>query len=49
MNILICLKQVPEKDSHYKIDSSGIGVSDDNLAFETNESDLYALEEGLGL
>ena len=49
MNILICLKQVPEKDSHYKIDSSGIGVSDDNLAFETNESDLYALEEGLRL
>lgn len=49
MNILTCLKQVPEKDSRYKIDSSGIGVSDENLTFETNESDLYALEEGLRL
>ena len=49
MKILTCLKQVPEKDSHYKIDSSGTGVSDENLAFETNESDLYALEEGLRL
>ena len=49
MKILTCLKQVPEKDSRYKINKAGTGISDENLVFETNESDLYALEESLRL
>jgi electron transfer flavoprotein beta subunit len=47
MQILVCMKQVPEKDSRYKIDETGIREED--LVFETNESDQYALEEGLRL
>lgn len=49
MRILVCLKQVPEKDSRYRLNSSGTAVLEDDLAFETNESDLYALEEALRL
>jgi electron transfer flavoprotein beta subunit len=49
MQILVCLKQVPDKDSRYKIDSAGTGVLEEDLVFETNESDQYALEEGLRL
>jgi electron transfer flavoprotein beta subunit len=49
MQILVCLKQVPDKDSRYKIDASGRGVHEEDLVFETNESDHYALEEALRL
>jgi len=49
MQILVCLKQVPDKDSRYKIDSTGTGIHEEDLVFETNESDQYALEEGLRL
>jgi electron transfer flavoprotein beta subunit len=49
MQILVCLKQVPDKDSRYKIDDTGTGVREEDLVFETNESDQYALEEGLRL
>lgn len=47
--ILVCLKQVPSKYSHYTIDKSGYGVVEEDLAYETNEIDLYAFEEGLRL
>lgn len=49
MQILVCLKQVPEKDSRYKIDDSGGAIREEDLVFETNESDQYALEEALRL
>lgn len=49
MQILVCLKQVPDKDSRYKIDSAGTGIDEEDLVFETNGSDQYALEEGLRL
>ena len=49
MQILVCLKQVPDKDSRYKIDSAGTGIHEEDLVFETNESDQYALEEALRL
>jgi electron transfer flavoprotein beta subunit len=49
MQILVCMKQVPEKDSRYKIDDSGKGIREEDLVFETNESDQYALEEALRL
>ena len=49
MQILVCLKQVPEKDSRFKIDASGVSIQEEDLIFETNESDQYALEEALRL
>ena len=49
MQILVCLKQVPDKDSRYKIDAAGTGILEEDLVFETNESDQYALEEALRL
>ncbi len=49
MKILACIKQVPEKDSRYKITESGTAIVEEDLVFDTNESDLYALEEALRL
>ncbi|MEW5978346.1 MAG: electron transfer flavoprotein subunit beta/FixA family protein [Acidobacteriota bacterium] len=49
MKILVCVKQVPEKDSRYKLTADSLGIDDQDLTFETNESDLYALEEALRL
>src|SRR5215470_15147359 len=49
MQILVCLKQVPEKDSRFRIDDSGVSIHEDDIVFETNESDQYALEEALRL
>jgi electron transfer flavoprotein beta subunit len=47
--ILVCLKQVPSRYSQYVIDPSGYGVEEENLLYETNETDVYALEEALRL
>jgi electron transfer flavoprotein beta subunit len=49
MQLLVCMKQVPEKDSRYKIDQAGSATVEEDLVFETNESDVYALEEALRL
>jgi len=49
MQILVCLKQVPEKDSRYQLNEPATAVLEENLVFETNESDVYALEEALRL
>ena len=49
MRILTCLKQVPERDSRYKLNQDGSRILQEDLVFETNESDLYALEEALRL
>ena len=49
MRILTCLKQVPERDSRYKLSPDGSRVLEEDLVFETNESDLHALEEALRL
>lgn len=49
MKILTCIKQVPAKDSRYRVNDEGAGILEEDLVFETNESDLYALEEALRL
>ena len=49
MKILVAIKQVPARDSQLKIDSSGKWIEDDDLAYEINEPDAYALEAGLQL
>ncbi len=47
--ILVCLKQVPHKDARLEVRSDGSWVQDDNIKFEINDYDSYALEEALRL
>jgi electron transfer flavoprotein beta subunit len=48
VKILVCLKQVPGKDAPLRIDGSQRGIRDD-VPFEINEPDLFALEAALRL
>ena len=47
--ILVCLKQVPHKDARLDLRSDGSWIQDDNIKFEINAYDSYALEEALRL
>jgi electron transfer flavoprotein beta subunit len=47
VRILVCLKQVPEKNSHYRLKNDSSWIEEQDLAYETNECDLFALEEAL--
>ena len=49
MKIVVCIKQVPERDARLRIASDGKSVDTAGLATEINESDQYALEAGLRL
>jgi electron transfer flavoprotein beta subunit len=49
MKIIVCIKQVPARDSQLRISSSGRWIEDADLTYEINEPDAYALEEGLQL
>lgn len=49
MNIVVCVKQTPARDSLLRVDAAGKWVSEDDLNFEINEPDAYALESGLQL
>ena len=49
MKIAVCIKQVPSRDWQPRVDESGTWVRDREAAFEMNEPDAYALEEGLRL
>ncbi|MFQ5752212.1 MAG: electron transfer flavoprotein subunit beta/FixA family protein, partial [bacterium] len=49
MNIIVCMKQVPVKDSLLKIKEDGSWIHETDLNYEINESDHYALEEALRL
>lgn len=49
MKIIVCMKQVPVKDSLLKITDDGSWVHETDLNYEINESDHYALEEALRL
>ncbi|MEO8725764.1 MAG: electron transfer flavoprotein subunit beta, partial [Acidobacteriaceae bacterium] len=46
MKILVCMKQVPQKDAPLKLNSSGTWIRED-VGYEVNEPDAYALEEAL--
>jgi electron transfer flavoprotein beta subunit len=46
MKILVCMKQVPQKDAPLKISESGKWIRED-VSYEVNEPDAYALEEAL--
>ena len=44
MKILVCMKQVPQKDAPLKLNESGTWIRED-VSYEVNEPDAYALEE----
>ena len=47
MKIIVCVKQVPARDSLLRVRSDGKWVDESDLNFEINEPDAYALEEAL--
>ena len=49
MKVVVCLKQVPARDSILRLNSTGSWIQEADLGFEINEPDIYALEEGLRL
>jgi electron transfer flavoprotein beta subunit len=46
LKILVCLKQVPQKDAPLKLNDAGTWIRED-VSYEVNEPDAYALEEAL--
>src|ERR1700732_801572 len=49
MKIIVSIKQVPMRDSQRRIDAAGRWIQENDLSFEINEPDAYALEEALQL
>src|SRR5437763_8487037 len=48
MKIVVAIKQVPVRDSQLRV-QSGKWIEENDLSFEINEPDAYALEEALQL
>ena len=49
MKIAVCIKQVPDSEARLRIAGDGKWIEEDDVQFVINESDEYALEEGLTL
>jgi len=49
MKIVVSIKQVPARDSLLRLNAAGTWVQEEDLSWEINEPDAYALEEGLQL
>jgi electron transfer flavoprotein beta subunit len=49
MKIAVCIKQVPTRDWHPRLDEARTWIREQDAGFEMNEPDAYALEEGLRL
>jgi electron transfer flavoprotein beta subunit len=47
MKVMVCLKQVPHQDARIDVNSDGTWIQEDNIKFEINSYDTYALEEAL--
>jgi electron transfer flavoprotein beta subunit len=47
LKIIVCLKQVPARDSILKLNKAGTWIESADISFEINEPDIYALEEAL--
>ena len=47
MKIIVAVKQVPVRDSAIRIDAAGKWIEEEDLSFEINEPDAYALEAAL--
>jgi len=46
LKILVCMKQVPQKDAPLKLNEAGTWIRED-VSYEVNEPDAFALEEAL--
>jgi electron transfer flavoprotein beta subunit len=49
VKIAVAIKQVPLRDSPLRVNAAGTWIDENNLGFEINEPDAYALEEALQL
>jgi electron transfer flavoprotein beta subunit len=49
MKIAICIKQVPTREWQPRLNESKTWIRDQDVSYEMNEPDAYALEEGLRL
>src|SRR5210317_127105 len=49
MKILICIKQVPDMESRFKLNAQGTWYSDQDLAWRMNEYDEFAVEQAIQL
>ncbi len=49
MKILVCIKQVPDMESKFKVAASGTWYDDSDLAWRMNEYDEYAIEQAVQL
>lgn len=49
MKVGVCLKQVPATDTRIQINPQGTGILTDDVKWEINPYDEYALEEGIRL
>jgi len=47
MKVMVCLKQVPHQDARLDVASDGTWIQEDNIKFEINSYDTYAIEEAL--
>jgi electron transfer flavoprotein beta subunit len=47
MKVMVCLKQVPHADARLDVAADGSWIQEDNIKFEINSYDTYALEEAL--
>ncbi len=47
MKVMVCLKQVPDQDARLDVSADGTWIQEDNIKFEINSYDTYALEEAL--
>ncbi|HTF33136.1 MAG TPA: electron transfer flavoprotein subunit beta/FixA family protein [Myxococcota bacterium] len=47
MKIMVCLKQVPHQDARLDVRADGTWIQEENIKFEINSYDTYALEEAL--
>lgn len=49
MKIAVCIKRVPDTEARLRVAKDGRWIDEEDVSFVTNESDNYALEEGLQL
>jgi electron transfer flavoprotein beta subunit len=49
MKILVCIKQVPDMESRFTVNSGGDWYDESDLAFRMNEYDEYAVEQAVQL
>jgi electron transfer flavoprotein beta subunit len=47
MKIAVCIKQVPTREWHPRLNDDKTWIRDQDASFEMNEPDAYALEEAL--